>query len=92
MKILVRNLARTSTQESLKELFTTIGSVQSCTVVMDKASGLSKGFGFVEMPKVGEAKQAIGKLNGYALDGNKIRVKKAEKKADPSSSEPSTPS
>lgn len=92
MKILVRNLARTSTQGSLEALFAAIGAVQSCTIVMDKASGLSKGFGFVEMPKVGEAKQAIQKLNNYALDGNKIRVKKAEQKSDSVSSGPSTPS
>ncbi|MDT0595569.1 RNA recognition motif domain-containing protein [Glaciecola petra] len=80
MKILVRNLARTSTQENLEVLFSNIGAVQSCNIVMDQTSGLSKGFGFVEMPKVGEAKQAINKLNHHVLDGNKIRVKKAEQK------------
>lgn len=80
MKILVRNLARSTTQESLEALFKDLGAVQSCSIVMDKVSGASKGFGFVEMPKVGEAKQAINKLNNHALDGNKIRVKKAEQK------------
>jgi RNA recognition motif-containing protein len=45
---------------------------------MDKATGKSKGFAFVEMPKVGEAKIAIGKLNNMELEGSKIRVKKAE--------------
>ncbi|WP_041246428.1 RNA recognition motif domain-containing protein [Brumicola nitratireducens] len=91
MKLIVRNLARTTTQESLNALFTEIGSVQSCSVVMDKATGKSKGFAFVEMPKNGEAKIAIGKLNNIELDGVKIRVKKAEQHAgDASNKDEST--
>jgi RNA recognition motif-containing protein len=78
MKLIIRNLARTTTQESLSALFTEIGLVQSCTLVIDKVTGASKGFAFVEMPKNGEAKIAIGKLNNVELDGSKIRVKKAE--------------
>jgi RNA recognition motif-containing protein len=78
MKLIIRNLARTTTQESLSALFTEIGLVQSCTLVIDKVTGKSKGFAFVEMPKNGEAKIAIGKLNNIELDGSKIRVKKAE--------------
>jgi len=78
MKLIIRNLSRTTTEESLKTLFTDIGLVQSCNLVMDKATGKSKGFAFVEMPKVGEAKIAIGKLNNMELEGSKIRVKKAE--------------
>jgi len=86
MKLIVRNLARSTTQESLSALFTEIGSVQSCSVVMDKASGKSKGFAFVEMPKNGEAKIAISKLNNIELDGVKIRVKKAEQHANDAAS------
>lgn len=52
--------------------------MQSCTLVMDKQAGESKGFGFVEMPKAGEAKAAMKTLNGTELDDSKIRVKKAE--------------
>ncbi|MFT6086715.1 MAG: RNA recognition motif-containing protein [Glaciecola sp.] len=78
MKLIIRNLARSTTQESLNALFTEIGLVQSCSVVIDKLTGKSKGFAFVEMPKIGEAKIAIGKLNNIELDGSKIRVKKAE--------------
>jgi RNA recognition motif-containing protein len=78
MKLIIRNLARTTTQESLSALFTEIGLIQSCSLVIDKATGKSKGFAFVEMPKNGEAKTAIGKLNNIELDGSKIRVKKAE--------------
>lgn len=80
MKLLVRNLARNTKEEELKALFAEYGMLQSCTLVMDQESGESKGFAFVEMPKVGEAKIAIKKLNGVDLDGNKIRVKKAEDK------------
>lgn len=80
MKLLVRNLARSTNEAELKELFEGFGSVQSCTIVMDQKSGVSKGFGFIEMPKPGEAKAAIKNLNGSELAGNRIRVKKAEAK------------
>lgn len=78
MKILIRNLNRDTTETELKELFSAYGTVQSCVLVMDKATGASKGFGFVEMPKVGEAKAAMQNLNGKVIAGEKIRVKKSE--------------
>jgi len=78
MKIMIRNLARTTTEQEILEIFKKLGTVQSCTLVMDKVSGGSKGFGFVEMPKSGEAKIAIKKLNGIDMAGSKIRVKKAD--------------
>jgi len=78
MKLLIRNLSRSTTEAEIQELFESYGTVQSCTLVMDKEKGLSKGFGFVEMPKVGEAKAAMKGLNGKDVDGNKIRVKKSE--------------
>ncbi|VAW98653.1 RNA-binding protein [hydrothermal vent metagenome] len=80
MKLLIRNLARTTTETELRELFETYGSVQSCNLVIDEKSGDSKGFGFVVMPKVGNAKAAMKSLNGTDVAGNKIRVKKAEPK------------
>lgn len=80
MKILVRNLARMTTEENLSALFASFGVVQSCNLVMDKASGASKGFGFVEMPKAGEAKAAIKALNNTVVDSVKIRVKLAQAK------------
>jgi RNA recognition motif-containing protein len=49
---------------------------------MDEVSGVSKGFGFVEMPKAGEAKIALKNLNNKTVGSNKIRVKKAEEKSD----------
>lgn len=81
MKLLIRNLARSTTESELNSLFTDYGTVQSCTIVVDAKSGGSKGFGFVEMPKPGEAKAAMKNLNGKDIAGSKIRVKKAEKAA-----------
>ena len=78
MKLLIRNLARTTTEEELKHLFEPFGVVQSCVVVMDKVTAVSKGFGFVEMPKSGDAKAAIKSLNDQEVAGHKIRVKKAD--------------
>lgn len=80
MKLLVRNLARSTSAEELKELFEQYGTVQSCDLVADKITGDSKGFAFVEMPKNGEAKAAMQNLNNRTIASNKIRVKKAEKK------------
>jgi RNA recognition motif-containing protein len=78
MKILVRNLSRDTTQNELLELFKAYGNVQYCKVVMDRETGKSKGFAFVEMPHAGEAKAAIKTLNAREVGGSKIRVKKAE--------------
>lgn len=78
MKLLIRNLARTTTEQELKQLFEPFGDVQSCNLVIDKTTNVSKGFGFVEMPKTGDAKAAIKSLNDQDIAGNKIRVKKAD--------------
>ncbi len=81
MKLLVRNLARSTSEDELRAAFEAFGAVQSCVLITDKASGLSKGFGFVEMPKQGEAKAAMISLNGSDLGGQKIRVKKDKSKS-----------
>ena len=86
MKLLIRNLARTTSEAEIRTLFETHGTVQSCKLVIDKNTGVSKGFGFVEMPKQGEARAAMKTLNGKEIDGSKIRVKKAETKKVPESS------
>lgn len=78
MKLLIRNLARTTKEETLQALFEAHGTVQSTNLVMDKKTGASKGFAFVEMPKPGEAKAAMKHLNGSVVDDSIIRVKKAE--------------
>ncbi len=77
MKLLVRNLSRKTTEAELRELFQAYGRIQSCNLVLDTKTGVSKGFGFVEMPKPGEAKAAMKNLNGTDVGGNIIRVKKA---------------
>lgn len=80
MKLLVRNLNRSTTESEVQDIFEAYGQVQSCTLVMDAKTGTSKGFGFVEMPKPGEAKAAIKNLNNQLVAEQKIRVKKAEDK------------
>ena len=75
MKLIIRNLARTTTEAEVRLIFEEYGTVQSCTLVMDKTTGVSKGFGFVELPRPGEAKAAMKNLNGKEIHGNKIRVK-----------------
>jgi len=80
MKLLVRNLDRLTTAEELNALFQAFGKVQSCQLITDRDSGESKGFGFVEMPKAGEAKIAMKSLNNKTIGSNKIRVKRAEEK------------
>ena len=78
MKLLIRNLDRLTTEAELENLFLKYGTVQSCNIVTDRDTGESKGFGFIEMPKAGEAKAAIKNLNYREIGNNKIRVKKAE--------------
>tara|TARA_R110001592_G_scaffold254048_11_gene517287 strand:- start:156 stop:458 length:303 start_codon:yes stop_codon:yes gene_type:complete len=78
MKLLIRNLNRTTTEAELLDLFEEFGIVQSLSLVRDEEAKLSKGFGFVNMPKAGEAKVAMQNLNGKIIAGFKIRVKKAD--------------
>jgi RNA recognition motif-containing protein len=77
MKLLVRNLDRSTTEDELRALCEPHGTVQYCTIVKDVDTGLSKGFGFVEMPKRGNAKGAMRALNRMVLAGSKLRVKEA---------------
>jgi len=80
MKLIIRNLARSTTEAQVRTLFSNVGAVQSCDLVMDKITGESKGFAFVEMPKPGDAKAAIKLLNNTLVDDSRVRVKKAEEK------------
>lgn len=82
MKLLVRNLSRSTTEAELLALFEAYGVVQSCSLVIDAETNISKGFGFIEMPKSGDARAAMKQLNAKVIAGNKIRVKKAESKTD----------
>ena len=82
MKLMILNLARITTKEEIIALFEEYGAVQSCDLVLDKSTGGSKGFAFVEMPKPGEAKAAMKNLNNMTVASNKIRVKRAENKTE----------
>ena len=62
----------------MRNLFEAHGLVQSCVLVMDKQTGGSKGFGFVEMPRHDDAKSAIKALNNLEVAGSRIRVKRDE--------------
>lgn len=81
-KLFVGGLAWETTDAGLKTLFAQVGTVVSATVIMDKFSGRSKGFGFVEMASEEEAAAAVAKLNGTELDGRKIIVNEARPKVE----------
>mgnify|MGYP006291214523 CR=1 FL=1 len=78
MNIFVAKLNFNTQSEDLQEVFEAYGEVDSAKVIMDKFTGKSRGFGFVEMPNDDEAMAAIEALNDSDLDGNQIVVKKAE--------------
>ncbi|MCK9582795.1 MAG: hypothetical protein M0Q46_04140 [Endomicrobiales bacterium] len=80
MNILVRNLSKIVTEEELMEKFRPFGVVTSVTIVMDNLTGLSKGFGFVEMPGQHEAEAAIRALDRTRILKDKIKVKKTNAK------------
>jgi len=77
-KVYVGNLSFDTTEDSLKELFGGAGTVSSASIIMDKFSGRSKGFAFVEMSSEEEAKKAIEMFNGKELDGRNIVVDEAK--------------
>ena len=77
-KLYVGSLSYDTTEDSLKDLFSQAGTVSSATIIIDKISGRSKGFGFVEMSSEEEAKKAIEMFNGKELDGRNIVVDEAK--------------
>ena len=76
-KLFVGNLSWSTTDDSLRAFFEQVGQVESAVVVMDKMTGKSRGFGFVEMPNADDAAKAIAELNEKDLDGRNIRVNEA---------------
>ena len=82
MNIYVGNLSYDTTDDSLRQAFEAFGQVESATVIMDRYSGRSRGFGFVEMPTQSEATAAISGLNETELDGRRIRVNEARPRED----------
>jgi len=81
-KLFVGGLAWATTDDGLKSFFSQAGQVVSATVITDRFSGRSKGFGFVEMTTDEEATEAIKKFNGAELDGRKIIVNEAKPKPE----------
>jgi RNA recognition motif-containing protein len=73
-KLYVGGLSYSTTSEGLREFFAQSGNVLSATVITDRFSGQSRGFGFVEMESNEEANNAISQLNGRELDGRRITV------------------
>jgi RNA recognition motif-containing protein len=82
MKLYVGNLAYSVTDSDLKETFTEFGEVSEVTLITDRSTGQSKGFGFVEMPNNAEADAAIKALNETSLKGRNIKVNQAKPKGD----------
>ena len=78
MNIYVGNLPYTITEDDLNEAFSEFGEVASVSIIKDKFSGQSKGFGFVEMPNDSDAEEAIKALNERDLKGRNLRVNQAK--------------
>ncbi len=81
-KLYVGNLPYSVTDSTLEQLFSQHGSVQSAQVIMDRDTGRSKGFGFVEMGNDQEAQAAIQALNGKEVDGRALTVNEARPKTE----------
>ena len=79
-KLYVGNLPFSTTEDSLRDLFSKSGNVESVRIVTDQATGRSKGFGFVEMSSEEEANTAVSNVNGMEVDGRKIKVDIAKPK------------
>jgi len=77
MKLYVGNLPFSIDSEKLKELFSSYGDIEEATVISDKFSGRSKGFGFVSFTKDEDAKKAIKEMNDKEVEGRKLKVNEA---------------
>lgn len=82
MNIYVGNLSNDATEADLRQAFEAFGQVSSATVIKDRFSGESRGFGFVEMPTKDEAQAALSGLNGQDLKGRSLKISEARPKQD----------
>lgn len=82
MEIYVGNLAYATTEDELRTLFSEFGEVANVHIISDRATGRSKGFGFVEMPKAEEANAAIAAVNGKEVGGRPLRVNESRPKTE----------
>ena len=79
-KIFVGNLSFDTTSADLESLFSQVGTCESASVITDRATGRSRGFGFVEMSSASEAQKAIADLNGKELQGRTLNVSEARER------------
>ena len=84
MNIYVGNLSPEATEEDLRQAFEAFGQVETVTIIRDRDTGQSRGFGFVGMPSETEAKTAITEMNGKDLKGQTVNVEEGRPKARPS--------
>ncbi len=77
-KLFVGGLSYSTSNDRLREVFSEAGTVESATIVMDRDTGRSRGFGFVEMATEAEADAAVNRFNGKDLDGRQLKVEKAK--------------
>ena len=77
MKLYVGNLSYNTTEEQLRDLFTPFGEPESATLITDRDSGRSKGFGFVEFADSSQANAAMSAMNGKEIDGRALTVSQA---------------
>ncbi len=82
-ELYVGNLSRNTTEDEIRALFEPAGELTEVIIMLDSATGLSKGFGFVSMKSFIVAKDAIARFNGHTLDGHKLLVKKAGEHLEP---------
>jgi RNA recognition motif-containing protein len=82
MKLFVGNFAFSTTEYDLRALFEPYGAVESASVVTDRDTGRSRGFGFVEMADRGQAEKAIEALNGKEMGGRTLNINEARPKTD----------
>jgi RNA recognition motif-containing protein len=82
VNIYVGNLSRDVSESELKEAFQAFGEVQTASIIKDKFTGESRGFGFVEMPNKEEADKAIAGMNGKDLKGRNLTVNEARPRTD----------
>jgi RNA recognition motif-containing protein len=82
MKLYVGNLNYGAREEELRELFGAYGQVASVAIIMDRETGRSKGFGFVEFASDADAKAAIAELDGKEIDGRALKVNEARPRND----------
>ncbi len=80
-KIYVGNMSYSTTEDTLRDLFTAYGEVESVSVITDKFTGRARGFGFVEMGSDDAAHAAIAALNGQKVDGRELKVNEAHDRA-----------